>query len=99
MTRQPPESTRTGTLLSYTTLFRAQLRRAKSMGFDDAALDALKHPAMASLLANASVSWCSVSVNSEVLRRLLSQVDNLSREIEEIDRFLRLGAKIGRAHV
>lgn len=73
-------------------LRNGQLRRAKSMGFDDAALDALKHPAMASLLANATVSWCSVSVNSEVLRRLLSQVDNLSREIEEIDRFLRLGA-------
>lgn len=73
-------------------LRNGQLRRAKSMGFDDAALDALKHPAMASLLTNATVSWCSVSVNSEVLRRLLSQVDNLSREIEEIDRFLRLGA-------
>jgi len=73
-------------------LRNGQLRRAKSMGFDDAALDALKHPAMASLLANATVSWCSVSVNPEVLRRLLSQVDNLSREIEEIDRFLRLGA-------
>jgi len=73
-------------------LRNGQLRRAKSMGFDDAALDALKHPTMASLLANATVSWCSVSVNSEVLRRLLSQVDNLSREIEEIDRFLRLGA-------
>ncbi|WP_038616713.1 DUF2857 domain-containing protein [Pseudomonas alkylphenolica] len=73
-------------------LRNGQLRRAKSMGFDDAALDALKHPAMASLLANATVSWCSVSVNSEVLRRLLSQVDNLLREIEEIDRFLRLGA-------
>jgi hypothetical protein len=73
-------------------LRNGQLRRAKSMGFDDAALDALKHPAMASLLANATVSWCSVSVNPEVLRRLLSQVEDLAREIEEIDRLLRLGA-------
>jgi hypothetical protein len=73
-------------------LRNGQLRRAKSMGFDDAALDALKHPAMASLLANATVSWCSVSVNPEVLRRLLSQVEDLAREIEEIDRLLQLGA-------
>ncbi len=37
-------------------LRNGQLRRAKSMGFEDADLDALKHPAMASVLANARVS-------------------------------------------
>ncbi len=37
-------------------LRNGQLRRAKSMGFEDADLDALKHPAMASVLANAPVS-------------------------------------------
>ena len=73
-------------------LRNGQLRRAKSMGFDDAALEALKHPAMASLLANATVKWCSVSVNKEVLHHLLSQVNDVTREIEEIDRLLRLGA-------
>lgn len=62
------------------------------MGFDDADLDALKNPAVASVLANATVSWCSVSVNREVLRRLLHQVHDVAKEIEVIDRLLRLGA-------
>lgn len=53
-------------------LRNGQLRRCKAMGFSEAELDALKHPAMVSVLANAGVSWCSVSVNREVLRRLLS---------------------------
>ncbi len=73
-------------------LRNGQLRRAKSMGFDDADLDALKNPTMASVLANSTVSWCSVSVNREVLRRLLHQVDDIAKEIEVIDRLLRLGA-------
>ncbi|MCD9008068.1 DUF2857 domain-containing protein [Luteimonas sp. XNQY3] len=73
-------------------LRNGQLRRAKTMGFGDEDLDALKHPAMVSVLANASVSWCSVIVNRDVVRRLLHQVDDVSREISEIDRLLRLGA-------
>jgi hypothetical protein len=73
-------------------LRNGQLRRAKSMGFEDEDLDALKHPAMASVLANAGVSWCSVTVNRDVLRRLLEQVDNVAQEIQTIDRLLRLGA-------
>lgn len=73
-------------------LRNGQLRRAKSMGFEDEDLDALKHPAMASLLANAVVSWCSVTVNRDVLRRLLDQMDNVTKEIQVIDRLLRLGA-------
>ena len=48
-------------------LRNGQLRRCKAMGFSEAELDALKHPAMVSVLANANVSWCSVSVNREVL--------------------------------
>lgn len=73
-------------------LRNGQLRRAKSMGFDDEDLDALKHPAMASVLANASVSWCSVVVNRDVLRRLLHQIEDVTREVAKIDRLLRLGA-------
>lgn len=53
-------------------LRNGQLRRCKAMGFSEAELDALKHPAMVSVLANAGVSWCSVSVNREVLRRSLA---------------------------
>ncbi len=61
-------------------LRNGQLRRCKAMGFSEAELDALKHPAMVSVLANANVSWCSVSVNREVLRRLLSQAQDVEKE-------------------
>lgn len=73
-------------------LRNGQLRKAKSMGFADEDLDALKQPAMVSILANASVSWCLVTINREVLRRLLRQVDDDEKESEKIDRLLRLGA-------
>ncbi|HEY8327072.1 MAG TPA: DUF2857 domain-containing protein [Rhodanobacter sp.] len=73
-------------------LRNGQLRRAKSMGFGDAELDALKHPELISVLVNASVSWCSVTVNRDVLQRLLGQVRDVEREIATVDRMLRLGA-------
>ena len=61
-------------------LRNGQLRRCKAMGFGEAELDALKHPALISVLANASVSWCSVTVNREVLQRLLNQVQDVGRK-------------------
>lgn len=73
-------------------LRNGQLRRCKAMGFGEEELDALKHPALVSVLINATVSWCSVSVNREVLRRLLSQVHDVEQEIATVDRMLRLGA-------
>ena len=73
-------------------LRNGQLRRCKAMGFGDEELDALKHPELVSMLVNATVSWCSVSVNREVLKRLLSQVHDVEREIATVDRMLRLGA-------
>lgn len=73
-------------------LRNGQLRRCKAMGFSEAELEALKHPTMVSVLANANVSWCTVSVNSEVLRRLLSQAQDVEKEIATVDRMLRLGA-------
>ena len=66
--------------------------RCKLMGFGEAELDALKHPALISVLANANVSWCSVTVNREVLRRLLQQAQDVEKEIATVDRMLRLGA-------
>src|SRR3546814_13005538 len=98
MIRRPPRSTRTDTLFPYTTLFRSglrngQLRRCKLMGFGEEELDALKHPALISVLANANVSWCSVTVNREVLRRLLRQAQAVEKEIATVDRMLRLGAR------
>jgi hypothetical protein len=47
-------------------LRNGQLRRCKLMGFGEEELDALKHPALISVLASANVSWCSVTVNREV---------------------------------
>jgi hypothetical protein len=73
-------------------LRNGQLRRCKLMGFGEEELDALKHPALVSVLVNATVSWCSVSVNREVLKRLLSQVHDVEQEIATVDRMLRLGA-------
>ena len=73
-------------------LRNGQLRRCKAMGFGEAELDALKHPALVSVLVNATVSWCSVKVNREVLQRLLCQVNAIEQEIATVDRMLRLGA-------
>ena len=73
-------------------LRNGQLRRCQGMGFDADALEALKNPAMISLLINAKVSWCDVQVNREVMFRLLSQGRGIDQEIERIDRMLRLGA-------
>jgi hypothetical protein len=73
-------------------LRNGQLRRCKAMGFSERELDALKHPALVSVLLNATVSWCSVKVNREVLQRLLSQVEDVEQEIAAVDRMLRLDA-------
>ncbi|MDR3351547.1 MAG: DUF2857 domain-containing protein [Zoogloeaceae bacterium] len=73
-------------------LRNGQLQRVKAMGFDEADLEALKHPATASMLANATVSWCSVTINRDALRCLFQRVSETNREIDEIDRLLRLGA-------
>lgn len=73
-------------------LRNGQLRRCKAMGFGDAELDALKQPALVSVLINATVSWCSVSVNRDVLKRLLNQIQDVEQEIATVDRMLRLGA-------
>lgn len=73
-------------------LRNGQLRRCKAMGFGEQELDALKHPALVSVLANSKVSWCSVKVNRDVLLRLLRQGRDVEKEIETVDRMLRLGA-------
>ncbi len=62
------------------------------MGFGERELEALKQPALASVLANADVPWCSIRVNCEIVRRLLCQTKELEQEIQAIDRMLRLGA-------
>lgn len=73
-------------------LRNGQLRRCLAMGFGERDLEALKHPELVSMLANARVPWCSVTVNREVLQRLLKQVQDVEQEVAAIDRMLRLGA-------
>ncbi len=73
-------------------LRNGQLRRCKTMGFSDSELDALKQPALVSLLINATVPWFSVKVNREVVQQLLRQVENTDKDIATVDRMLRLGA-------
>lgn len=69
-----------------------QLRRCKAMGFAEEDLAALKRPSLVSVLINARVSWCTVSINHDVLQRLLGQVEDVDEEIATVDRMLRLGA-------
>ncbi|HBP6126795.1 DUF2857 domain-containing protein [Pseudomonas aeruginosa] len=82
-------------------LRNGQLRRCKSMGFGDEELEALMEPAMASALANALVSWCSVSVNGDVFKRLVKQAREAEFDMTVVDRMLRLGAStamVGKFH-
>jgi ribosomal protein S10 len=73
-------------------LRNGQLRRCLSMGFSAHALEALKQPTLVSVLVNSKVAWCSVKVNSDIVARLLEQVCEVQKEIEKIDRMLRLSA-------
>lgn len=73
-------------------LRNGQLRRCLAMGFGQQDLEALKRPELVSMLANAKVAWCSVTVNRDVLQRLLRQVHDIGQEVAVIDRMLRLGA-------
>lgn len=73
-------------------LRHGQLRRTEAMGFPPAALDALKHPGLASLLANTQVPWCHVRVNGAVVQRLLERERYLEQERVTIDQMLKLGA-------
>jgi hypothetical protein len=64
-----------------------------AMGFSASALEALKRPFVVSVLANAKVAWCSVTINSDVLQRLVEQERVVVTEVATIDRMLRLGAR------
>jgi hypothetical protein len=62
------------------------------MGFSVNALKALMQPALASVLANAKVSWCTVTVDSARLERYLEQVLAEQKANETVTRMLLLGA-------
>jgi len=73
-------------------LRNGQLRHCLSMGFSERELEVLKQPVLVNLLADAKVPWCSVTVNRDVLWRLVNQMNDIEREIATVDRMLRLGA-------
>lgn len=73
-------------------LRNGQLRRCLAMGFGQQELDVLKQPGIVALLANAHVPWCTVTVNKNVLWRLISQIRDIQSDITNIDRMLKLGA-------
>jgi hypothetical protein len=76
-------------------LRNGQLRRCLAMGFTERILEMLKQPALATLIVNARVPWCTVTVDQEVLERLIGQAREVEREIDTVDRLLRLGASSG----
>lgn len=69
-----------------------QLRRCQSMGFSPKSLAAMKRQELVSVLLNAKIRWCTITVNDELVQRLLKQIPNIEQEIAAIDRMLRLGA-------
>ena len=72
-------------------LRNGQSRRCRDMGFGERELEMLRQPALLSLLVNACVPWCKVTVDREVLGRLVGQAREIEREIDTVDRMLRLG--------
>jgi hypothetical protein len=73
-------------------LHNGRLHQCLAMGFGERDLEALKQPALVALLVNARVPWCTVTVNQEILRRLIAQENDITQEINTVDRMLRLGA-------
>lgn len=76
-------------------LRNGQIRRCKAMGLGDEILKAFEKDKFISVLLNAKISWCNVSINEDIVRRLLNQVDRADEEARLIDRALRLGASSG----
>ena len=73
-------------------LRNGQLHHCLEMGFGEQELEILKQPALLALLSTAQVPWCTVTVDRDLLWRLVSQLRQIEREIDLIDRLLRLGA-------
>lgn len=73
-------------------LRNGQLARWEGTGFTPDLLEVLKHPANAIALAHARVPWVKCQINRDVVLRTLNRVPDVQKEIEVIDRMLRLGA-------
>ncbi|MFJ5299245.1 STY4526/YPO1902 family pathogenicity island replication protein [Pseudomonas sp. NPDC088368] len=73
-------------------LRNGEVRRCFEMGLDPEILNLLQIPGSASVLINASVTWCHVAVDQEMVKRLLSNKERSDEEARIVQRALRLGA-------
>lgn len=73
-------------------LRNGQLRRCIEMGLEPELLAQLQQPAVLSLLLNTPVSWCQVSVDTDMVKKLLTGAERSEEETRLIERALRLGA-------
>lgn len=69
-----------------------QLRRCIEMGLEPEILAQLQQPAVLSLLLNTPVSWCHVTIDTEMVKKLLTGAERSDEELRMIERALRLGA-------
>lgn len=69
-----------------------QLQRCLEMGVEPEVLGQIQHPTVLSLLRNTPVSWVTVSINSEMILKLLTGAARSEEESRLIERAIRLGA-------
>ncbi|VXC25136.1 conserved hypothetical protein [Pseudomonas sp. 8Z] len=69
-----------------------QLRRCTEMGLEPEILAQLQQPSVLSLLLNTPVSWCQVTIDTEMVKKLLTGAERSEEEMRMIERALRLGA-------
>lgn len=69
-----------------------QLRRCIEMGLEPEILAQLQQPSVLSLLLNTPVSWCTVTIDGEMVKKLLTGAQRSNEEVRMIERALRLGA-------
>ncbi|WP_458737126.1 DUF2857 domain-containing protein [Pseudomonas chlororaphis] len=68
-----------------------QLRRCIEMGLEPEILAQIQQPAALSLLLNTPVSWCSVTIDGEMVKKILTGAQRSDEEVRMIERALRLG--------
>lgn len=69
-----------------------QLRRCIEMGLEPELLAQFQQPSVLSLLLNTPVSWCTVSIDGDIVKRLLNGAQRSNEEVRMLERALRLGA-------
>lgn len=68
-----------------------QLKRCIEMGLEPEILAQLQQPSVLSLLLNTPVSWCTVTIDAVMVKRLLTGAERSEDEARMIERALRLG--------